>query len=600
MASFSLKLEISGVDDEDIEEDIKYGPPEARTFQETSPNYNSLPRGVKDEKPLIGPRSSEGNIKILYPAQIEGYDMDHNTLAMMESMGLPTGFSFGHMEPLDTRQTRGVKKTFYCQTCLIELNSEDTMTSHLKGVRHMKKQLALEEKQRQSGQPIQQAIVPIANPEPTKKKVPIRLQDKIRETSNPIVGLDYIKEFIAVSDSEMEPHYECSLCESQGQANGMFSHLNGQKHRQQFMLMKYGNDPVKVRLSQADLLRMAGQLNENVGRFQDRITTRYSDEEYPWPAGKEPWSVLKGGTGIAPDAARNNYGKKQARPVAASPPEPTKSDMKPVVGSSRGKSPHRYSLPSTDKLVPPKNLLEAEKILDLAQQLLLMAADYSGLKHMDRSVIRSCFAALAVKTKLAGGMKRPRSRSSGRQSMSPAVRRTRTRSPSTAGSGRSVGNYRDERPLSSCPVKREKSSHDEEERYGNLDSTREFREGSRKRKSFQNERVIEGRGYKDRNLIERRDSWSSTESSSSSSKRNRSYNDLEMWPRDEEQEKNRKIEGRRTRDDTRYYGEDYRNSFKQDMRESSRYSDESQDGERRTRYERRPREYPEESYYNKE
>ena len=40
------------------------------------------------------------------------------------------------------KQKKGDKKTYYCEICMIELNSEDTMNSHVKGVKHMKKQLA--------------------------------------------------------------------------------------------------------------------------------------------------------------------------------------------------------------------------------------------------------------------------------------------------------------------------------------------------------------------------------------------------------------------------------------------------------------------------
>ena len=57
-------------------------------------------------------------------------------------------------------------------------------------------------------------VIPIPNPENTKKKVPVRLHERIKETRDPVVGLDYVKEFIAVSDPEMEPHYECELCGS--------------------------------------------------------------------------------------------------------------------------------------------------------------------------------------------------------------------------------------------------------------------------------------------------------------------------------------------------------------------------------------------------
>merc|ERR1719186_2090291 len=331
---------------------------------------------------------------------------------------------------------------------MIALNSEDTMASHLKGVKHMKKQLAMEAKQRQNGQPITPTIVPVANPE-TKKKGPIRLQDKIKESSIPMVGLDYIKEFIAVSDSEMEPHYECSICDKQGQANGIFSHLMGQRHRYEFVARLYAGDPSTAMLSQTELLDMARKHDENKPGFADKIRTRFSDEEYPWPAGKEPWSVLRGGLGIAPDRARNNYGKNQARPGSSYTRSPfsTKNELerkplfrdaspfsastekevarKPVAGGSeeeKSAGPKPF-LPPSDSIKPPQNLLDSEKMLELGQHLILQAADFSGLKHMDRGVLQSCFAALNMKFR---GRKRTRSRSPTRLSLSPSTRKNRT------------------------------------------------------------------------------------------------------------------------------------------------------------------------------
>jgi len=44
--------------------------------------------------------------------------------------------------------------------------------------------------------------------------------------NDPVVGLKFITELLPENDPEMEPHYECQLCGAQGQANGMFSHLN--------------------------------------------------------------------------------------------------------------------------------------------------------------------------------------------------------------------------------------------------------------------------------------------------------------------------------------------------------------------------------------
>ena len=45
-----------------------------------------------------------------------------------------------------------------------------------------------------------------------KKKIPVRLAVKIAESQEPVVGLNFIVEYIAVSNTEMEPMYECNLC----------------------------------------------------------------------------------------------------------------------------------------------------------------------------------------------------------------------------------------------------------------------------------------------------------------------------------------------------------------------------------------------------
>ena len=89
----------------------------------------------------------------------------------------------------------------------------------------------------------------------------------------------------------------------------MFSHIMGHRHRQMFVETLYKDDPKVLDLSQSDLLSYARRHAENGDNLNDRIKTRRSDEEYPWPAGKAPWSVERGGTGIPPDRARENWGK---------------------------------------------------------------------------------------------------------------------------------------------------------------------------------------------------------------------------------------------------------------------------------------------------
>jgi len=183
------------------------------------------------------------------------------------------------------------------------------MLSHSRGAKHLKKARAIE----CTGLLVDQPIIPIQNPEPTRTKVPTKLIDKIREDrSNPVVGLGFIKEFIPVSNSEMEPHYECELCESQGQANCMFSHLLGQKHRRNFLdSLRYGGGLDTSELSPAQLREGAMLYDEKNTDLVSRITTIYSDSSYPWPCGKEPWNKVNGGMGIAPDDARSNFGNQQ-------------------------------------------------------------------------------------------------------------------------------------------------------------------------------------------------------------------------------------------------------------------------------------------------
>ena len=61
-------------------------------------------------------------LKVKYAAEIDGYGVDSKALAQMESLGLPTGFSFSQatpaMGPVPEKQKKGDKKTFYCQICL--------------------------------------------------------------------------------------------------------------------------------------------------------------------------------------------------------------------------------------------------------------------------------------------------------------------------------------------------------------------------------------------------------------------------------------------------------------------------------------------------
>ena len=63
----------------------------------------------------------------------------------------------------------------------------------------------------------------------------------------------------------------------------------------------HNNDPDKSSLTQARLLQFAQENNENADRIFEGITTRYSDDDYPWPAGMAPWLIERRGSGKIPD-----------------------------------------------------------------------------------------------------------------------------------------------------------------------------------------------------------------------------------------------------------------------------------------------------------
>ena len=364
----------------------------------SNPSIRQVQEGLKET-----PGNNDGYIKVRYDGQIDGFEVDTSELEQMESLGLPTAFEFT-TNPVKKKRN---KKTFRCEICHVTLNSVETMRSHELGVKHLKKEMALKEEREvriRMGENVKQipTIIPIPNPEKTKVKVPIRLHQKIEETREPVVGLNYVKEVIAVSDPEMEPHYECDLCGSQGIANGMLGHLRGQKHRKRFFEFEGHN----VDLVSGQLSKLTWEHAENMN-LAEKIKTKYSDESYPWPPGKAPWSLEKGGTGKSPDGAITNFG------------------MNKYTESLRENA--RKGLPSPSTLSPPKN--SEEKLLTLVGEKYFELA-FGYLDYVEKGTLNSIMTAVLSKAKRgitssdSGGYEEPvRMRNS--RSPSPDERRDR-------------------------------------------------------------------------------------------------------------------------------------------------------------------------------
>ena len=254
------------------------------------------------------------------------------------------------------------------------------MKSHTQGSKHQKKMLALQAKQEEKirqGHPREKlpGVKPIPNPPSAKVKVPIRLHERIRQSDDPVVGLRYIKEFLAESDPEMEPHYECSLCGNKGTSNSMFSHIMGGKHRQAFA-EKIGH---RGSFNQRDLLKLARDNNENASRISTLMKTVTSDIEYPaWPAGKAPWAVERGGSGLPPP---------EARASSTSTSSSTRSASRVKTDSGSGGSRTRIARLPPDYKIQSDD--EAQKMISMGRKLMEMAvrSEHSGLSLAEQDML---------------------------------------------------------------------------------------------------------------------------------------------------------------------------------------------------------------------
>ena len=140
--------------------------------------------------------------------QGEGVDPDiKETLEKLRKNDIDT--NFGIEQYKQSKSKKGTKETFYCEYCKIELNSIETRDSHTVGVKH-------QAKVRELGGYGDLRVKVIPNPLVMQKKIVTRLHQKIRITRDPVVGLEFVDEFLSEYNAdETEPYYECAICGKQ-------------------------------------------------------------------------------------------------------------------------------------------------------------------------------------------------------------------------------------------------------------------------------------------------------------------------------------------------------------------------------------------------
>jgi len=273
-------------------------------------------------------------------------------------------------------------RAFVCEVCNLELNSEVTFASHIRGSRHVKK---VKEEAAEKGHCL---VVPPSTQ--TRVKVPVTLHKMVEECNEPLVGLSCVTEVLPISDQEMEPQNYCTLCSQQGQAYCMLLHLKGKVHRQRWVEVKFPGAVNMVDLSQAQLREQAMLLDERKEEKEQQslgksmIKTIYSDEAFPWPAGKAPWLVENGGTGVVPDGALERFGMSGGfRHIRMEEQNSESTDA-------------YYSLPAVENVPAPRNIQEAQQMLALAESLADSAVGRFGQQWSRKALVLKAVKAVLV------------------------------------------------------------------------------------------------------------------------------------------------------------------------------------------------------------
>ena len=215
---------------------------------------------------------------------------------LMAKMGLPSTFSAN----LSTNR-------YYCNVCMVHLTSEDAYYAHQEGILHRKTVLNSRQKLTKFGTDkrnpmdylkLEEDDYEINVLEKENTVVHKRLIERLAETRKGFVGLEMVREINPCSIRDMEPYYDCKLCNYfKGYAPAMLSHVLSPAHSELYLRYKGLWDDIAT----VEDLVENNKENENLHTIQ----IVHSDELYPWPPGKAPWCNERGGTGILPSSLQS-------------------------------------------------------------------------------------------------------------------------------------------------------------------------------------------------------------------------------------------------------------------------------------------------------
>jgi len=178
----------------------------------------------------------------------------------------------------------------------------------------------------------------------------------------------------------------------------MLLHLKGRVHRQAWVDKKFRGNVDMVELSQAELKAKAKEMDERKDEEErvrrgepSAIETIYSDEAFPWPAGKAPWLKENGGTGLVPEGALEKFGvSSRCRQISVAAAE---EEFKTTFSRSP-------TLPDIRSIQEPRSTEEAKQMLALAESMIATVVESNQLNLREREVMMMKAGAAALNLKL--------------------------------------------------------------------------------------------------------------------------------------------------------------------------------------------------------
>eukprot|EP00092_Neocalanus_flemingeri_P091365 GFUD01115827.1.p1 GENE.GFUD01115827.1~~GFUD01115827.1.p1 ORF type:complete len:274 (+),score=81.53 GFUD01115827.1:58-879(+) len=172
----------------------------------------------------------------------------------------------------DKRTT--VQAYFHCLVCDCHLKSLRPLCDHVRGNKHVRK--VFMKKRQILGLPLEQQNAPKVKK--LKKETPRvdvgqTLRQRLQECGEPVLGLEYVTEFVNPDNPSDHPLYTCRLegCKSAwGTSHDMQNHVKKTKHHRCFFRKMFPADSRLGGLTSADILKMAAEYEEEEGGSEVR------------------------------------------------------------------------------------------------------------------------------------------------------------------------------------------------------------------------------------------------------------------------------------------------------------------------------------------